>query len=489
MAANGCYLGVAIPQWEAKRRLVVRAAEGKRRVNDYGLPERYDGEFRTARARVDCARAASAPPSIPATLPGSAVAADEAPLDLLSKLETEEVEPGVLRIVSDGHRDLSGATAADAPETYAEYLDTHVARNLVVGRDGRVWVIEPDRLFRLGSPTDIRWPQPTRHVSFNDLEVSPDGRLWRLVPIRRLQSFDGETWRRHLQRQLPWSIEMEPDGTLWATWTESGVCFEPEGCTPTRLGRRDREGWSVVDIPKLYHYSGSHLAVTGDGEAWTCCKHDPQKHGPGLLRFDGRRWYVEQPATGVDADMVLRMDAAEDGTLWLRRSTSALERYRDGVWTVFTDADGVPPLGYTGSELQKLVAAPDGGVWVAPAVSTGHPDDELRCDGVAHFDGSIWTRYLRDTCVFSMDVAPDRSSGSKPPGSTSRTSTRTGSARPWSQSSPTPSGREVASARHPATEQDEQASTSTQRVPRERVRRFAFRAPESVRGRQLIPNL
>ena len=342
-----------------------------------------------------------------ATSSRSAEADAETPLDLLAQLETEEVEPGVLRILSDGHRDLSGATAADTPETYAEYLDTHVARNLVVGRDGRAWVIEPDRLFWLGSPTDIRWPQPTRHVSSNDLEVSPDGRLWRLVPIRRLQSFGGETWRRHLQRQVPWSVEMEPDGTLWATWTESGVCFEPEGCTPTRLGRRDREGWSIVDIPKLYHYSGSHLAVTGDGEAWTCCKHDPQKDGPGLLRFDGRRWHVEQPPTGVDADMLLRMDAADDGTLWLRRSTSALERYRDGAWTVFTEADGVPPLGYTGSELQKLAAAPDGGVWVTPSVSTGHPDDELKCDGVAHFDGSTWTRYLRDTCIFSMDVAPD----------------------------------------------------------------------------------
>ncbi len=282
----------------------------------------------------------------------------------------------------------------------------------------------------------------------------------------------------------PWSVEMEPDGTLWATWTESGVCFEPEGCTPTRLGRRDREGWSIVDIPKLYHYSGSHLAVTGDGEAWTCCKHDPQKHGPGLLRFDGRRWHVEQPPTGVDADMLLRMDAADDGTLWLRRSTSALERYRDGAWTVFTEADGVPPLGYTGSELQKLAAAPDGGVWVTPSVSTGHPDDELRSAMASR------TSMGRPGPATSVIPASSRwtshpmgRSGSRPQWSTSRASTRTGSARPWSQSSPTPSGREVASARHPATEQDEQASTSTQRVPRERVRRFAFRAPEPVRGR------
>jgi len=65
MAANGCHLGVGIPQWEARRQFVVSAPQGKRRVNDYGLPERYDGDFKTARASVSCEREGSPPVAAP----------------------------------------------------------------------------------------------------------------------------------------------------------------------------------------------------------------------------------------------------------------------------------------------------------------------------------------------------------------------------------------------------------------------------------------
>ena len=48
----------------------------------------------------------------------------DVPASLLSRLVTEEVEPGVLRILHDGYRDLSGAAMTELPETYAGYRAT-----------------------------------------------------------------------------------------------------------------------------------------------------------------------------------------------------------------------------------------------------------------------------------------------------------------------------------------------------------------------------
>ena len=55
--------------------------------------------------------------------------------ELLSGMVTEEVEPGVYRVVNDGVRDLTSAKNWD----------------VVAGRDGGIWVVRRDRFFRLGS--------------------------------------------------------------------------------------------------------------------------------------------------------------------------------------------------------------------------------------------------------------------------------------------------------------------------------------------------
>ena len=41
---------------------------------------------------------------------------------------------------------------------------------------------------------------------------------------------------------------------------------------------------------------------------------------------------------------------------------------------------------------------------------TDHVDidrSDTECDGVASFDGAAWTHYLRDHCIYAMDIAPD----------------------------------------------------------------------------------
>ena len=62
-------------------------------------------------------------------------------------LVTEEVEPGVLRVVSDGVRELSAPANRDEGK-------------VVVAPDGNVWVFGTDGFYRLG---DGRGAQRTRH--------------------------------------------------------------------------------------------------------------------------------------------------------------------------------------------------------------------------------------------------------------------------------------------------------------------------------------
>ena len=56
---------------------------------------------------------------------------------LLSGMVTEEVEPGVYRVVNDGVRDLA--------LTFEEGLDSLPGTNVIAGLDGSVWVQEGEQ--------------------------------------------------------------------------------------------------------------------------------------------------------------------------------------------------------------------------------------------------------------------------------------------------------------------------------------------------------
>ena len=52
-------------------------------------------------------------------------------------------------------------------------------------------------------------------------------------------------------------------------------------------------------------------------------------------------------------------------------------------------------------------AAPGGSVWFNPRGDYEATGTE--CDGVANFDGASLVRFLRETCIYALDVAPDGS--------------------------------------------------------------------------------
>jgi hypothetical protein len=61
-------------------------------------------------------------------------------------------------------------------------------------------------------------------------------------------------------------------------------------------------------------YPGGPLTTSAAGY-----RKAPRKRNPGLLRFDGRRWHIEQPPYEGKPDRPLLLDASGDGTFWLRR--------------------------------------------------------------------------------------------------------------------------------------------------------------------------
>ena len=137
-------------------------------------------------------------------------------------LVVESVAPGVEHILGDGLRDF------DRPE------DTSMNKT-AIGPDGTIWMLESDRLFKVGEPETIsrdgvgRPEAPDGVPGFwDDIQVAHDGTLFtKSWPVR---SFDGTSWQTEREGYL---FPGQADGSIWAygdgliarwddgRWTES----------------------------------------------------------------------------------------------------------------------------------------------------------------------------------------------------------------------------------------------------------------------------
>ncbi len=388
---------------------------------------------------------ASASPEAKAS-PEATTAPDSSASDALLPglaLVTEEVEPGVLRVVSDGSRELTRAVAA------ASEMDDG---DIVAGLDGSIWVFGRDGFFRIGSERTYGWDEePTFQgfePTFQGAEVAPDGTLWRVVG-RTLRSFDGEAWtvRRTIRKGDEFiGLVALPDGDIWAAWQGDGDC---PTCLRTVVGRLDVDGWTKRVHPfggkDFGRYRGDAFTVTDDGMAWlggwfvydddraaqagllglghgpVCCVPDPMASPPPpgtVLRTADPAAspapYWSQPAVGSGDPLFGSFAAAHDGILW-QNLRGSLGRFADGEWTVYSEPDSarvrLPPDSRRSPSVRMvetapgditggvIAAAPDGSVWL-----WGGPTP---CSGLARFDGASSTRYLRDSCIAAVAVAPD----------------------------------------------------------------------------------
>jgi hypothetical protein len=335
--------------------------------------------------------------------------------DLLARLVTEQVEPGVLRIVNDGHRDLSRPVVGDEDDVDASAFRS----NLAAGEDGSVWIFGPDEFFRLGEPGSYATDEATPAFLGRHVEVTPDGLVWALdEQAGTLRAFGEGAWA--VRAEGVTDFDVAPDGTVWA----SG---------PAGLRRGGAAGWTTVGKDPVWT-----LRYEDDppGRFWVSpIVHDfiTEGYDPGtevemLVWCDRCRLelqlippYGSIPALGDLPDPRLA-DMGDAGDYWalteLRvplageefadagvssRQIDYLVHVEGGPMTVYTNDEGVPAMGHGGHVPGFLRAAPDGSVWLTPG---GGPDPSP-CSGLARFDGDTWSRYLAGTCIYALDVAPD----------------------------------------------------------------------------------
>jgi hypothetical protein len=332
---------------------------------------------------------------------------------LLEGIVTEEVEPGVLRVVNDGVRDLTHPAGINNAFT------------VDVTPDGSVWMSSLDGmqgLFRLGEEPVFEYPSRVpRWPGY--LDVAPDGALWAVgaVPDDRagIFSFDGEGWTMRAANNTTTALAIGPDGTVWVVgMDESKDCPDVEGdCSNTVntfLLRLEDDGslTAIEDWADVYEGDVSpwEVAVSPDGDVWLMGIGRDAPAADALLRFDGEGWdAIPGPAGWDPRGDLRRLGFGLDGALWVNTSGSdsgGLARFDDPGWTVFTEADGVEPWGgefwescapTTSRDL--FTVAPDGSFWLNGRGSCG----------VAHWDGRTWTSYLVDSYVLDLAVAPDGS--------------------------------------------------------------------------------
>ena len=316
---------------------------------------------------------------------------------------TEEVEPGVVRVLSDGIRTISPAGEA-------------ASHDLAIGTDGSIWILtsggQPGTLVRLGdaaTPPRVPTPAPPEEEGGLRLHVAPDGAPWvHTGPV--LARLCEEGWVAVRERPSA-TYDIAPDGTVWAASPAS----QPFG--ETMLSRLTPSGWEDVaigvDLPEVLggdpvsdhggHAKGFRAAP--DGSVWLgLAIRRGDDFGHVLLRFDGETWSVIDPmGVGSYFDMAT-FDIGADGTAWVYLDNGDLTdphlaRLSDGEWSVYTSNDGVGIIGDRGNVGGLLAVAPDGTAWMRFGYSG--------CDGVRSFDGSAWRQYLDGTCVGDLDIAPD----------------------------------------------------------------------------------
>jgi ligand-binding sensor domain-containing protein/two-component sensor histidine kinase len=96
------------------------------------------------------------------------------------------------------------------------------------------------------------------------------------------------------------------------------------------------------------------LAQTPDGYLWVGT-HE------GLARFDGVRFtLIDEPsAPYLKHAWIVALCLSRDGSLWIACENNGLTRLKDGAFTQFREADGLP-----GSQVQCLLESQDGTLWI-----------------------------------------------------------------------------------------------------------------------------
>ena len=278
--------------------------------------------------------------------------------ELLSGMVTEEVEPGVFRVLHDGVRDLS------------VLLSDQFTASLTTGHDGSVWLRSRDEAIRLGRTGTV--PIAPSIPSFS---VGPDGTVWVIDEANKsgsqvvVRSFDGETWTAHpapsderLGGPRDASLHFASDGTVLVDWP-----LREGGTLMTRLGA---DGWEPLPGTR----PEGDLVTTDDGVIWAI---------GGISSYRDGQWQRHDSYEAVAL--------SRDGSHWFVNTQPVyLERnLADGTTTCPTDdaPERFHPLG-------GLSATSDGSLWVIDTSAVMHSTEPTY--RLARFDCAEWDYPLDD---------------------------------------------------------------------------------------------
>ena len=266
-------------------------------------------------------------------------------------LVTEEIEPGVVRVISDGHRAIS---------------PTGIDSRVIVRNDGRVWIVVSQGFYELGRGPIVEFPGQDFMTSDDQVTVGPDGDFYKLLGWRpqswkpakkhELWRYDGSGWAR--EELEPGSARVDrlwaaPDGSLRAT--KGGEDFQrldrgwvriadtadggQGGTAATREGGTQplvRPGWNLegtcagldrLDGEVLDHYLTDlciyDFASAPDGRIWVTANDDPDEETLGDL-------YIIDPSVSAQSEEA----TAKDWTYftWTSSDAGASVHNDGGTW-------------------------------------------------------------------------------------------------------------------------------------------------------------
>jgi hypothetical protein len=373
------------------------------------------GGFMTAGDRQgkpsDGSLTAASTASLPPTASATAVPEAMSRADLLPGLVlvTEEVEPGVLRVVRDGVRDLSRPSPGPDDDPWS------TSSNVMAGLDGSVWIFRPDVFYRVGD--ELSHPSGTEIVGDlgQKIMADPAGVLWTIPgDTLSLVSFDEGAWTT--RKEGVTAFDLQPDGTVWVVGGSTLERLEESGWVEAGV----TQGWvSDLRVSPVIHEFFTRGYERPDAEVEVVLLVSGRGGELDHLGLFGPNGASYGPAGALPAKIIgLDMDAR--GDYWILQSldiplagpgfadeypesetVTYLVHVAGGPRTVFAGQEGVP----LPSSPSALRAAPDGAVWMNTGTEWSYGN--AMCDGIARFDGTTWERYLRGSCVYAFDVAPD----------------------------------------------------------------------------------
>jgi hypothetical protein len=208
---------------------------------------------------------------------------------------------------------------------------------------------------------------------FNPVAVAADGMVWGFLSAadgrRTVARFDGVAW--HTFSPADGLPEGTP-GWRMAMVAGGGVCL-PRAAGAARF---DGRSWTRYGLAAgLPSAQVTDVAVAPDGRVWLATR-------GGLAVFDGAAWSTVTAANGLPATGAATIDIGPDGSLWAELwdtragvigHAAGLGRRRDGAWTRFTTADGLPD-----NQVSGLVFDRQARPWV------------MTEGGVARFEDDRW---------------------------------------------------------------------------------------------------